>query len=50
MFGIQEKAYIETVKYGLGSLKLWGFVAGVQGVLVKIVGIMDFSKYQNSSG
>lgn len=48
MFGIQENAYIQTVKYGVGSL-LWGFGAGVHGVLVKIVGIIDFSKYQNSS-
>lgn len=48
MLGIQEKAYIQTGKYSGGSSMLWGFVAAVQGVLVKIVGIMDFSKSQNS--
>ena len=37
----KEKHFIPTIKYGGGSLRLWG-----PGALVKINGIINSSKYQ----
>ena len=44
----KEKHLIPTVKYGGGSLMLWGcFAASGPGALVKINGIMNSTKYQD---
>ena len=43
-----EKYLIPTVKYGGGSLMLWGYFASTgPGALVKVNGIVNFTKYQD---
>ena len=44
----KEKLILPTIKYGGGSLMLWGcFAASGSGAFVKINGIMNSTKYQD---
>lgn len=45
MSGISVHTDHKIWQWIVDALGLHGFVAAVQGVLVKTVGIMDFSKY-----
>jgi hypothetical protein len=45
---MSRKEPIPTVKYGGGSLMLWGYFASTSsGALVKVNGIMHFTQYQD---
>ena len=45
---INKKNFIPTVKYGGGSLMLWGYFASTgPGALVKVNGIMEFTQNQD---